>query len=168
MTIDTFSKTEIQTLNSAQGSPCVSIYLPTHEAGREIRQDPIRLKNQLSEAEKQLNQLDDSIDTEALLRPAADLLEDQDFWQHQQAGLALFLSPDSFYYYRLPLTFESFTLVGDKFYTQPLVPLLSADGQFYVVAASQNQVGLYQATRHQVRLVDLGDTPKKPGSGAAL
>lgn len=160
MTIDTFSKAEIQTLNSAQGSPCVSIYLPTHEVGREIRQDPIRLKNQLSEAEKQLSALDDSIDADKLLQPAADLLEDQNFWQHQQAGLALFLSPDSFYYYRLPLAFESFTLVGENFYTQPLMPLLSEDGQFYVLAASQNQVALYQATHRQVRLVDLGDTPK--------
>ena len=70
MAIDTFSKAEIQTLNSAQGLPCVSIYLPTHEAGAEIRQDPIRLKNQLSEAEKQLSQFDDSIDTEKLLQPA--------------------------------------------------------------------------------------------------
>ncbi len=160
MTIDTFSKAEIQTLNSVQESPCVSIYLPTHEAGAEVRQDPIRLKNQLSEAEKQLGQLDGSVDAGKLLKPAVDLLEDQNFWQHQQAGLALFLSPNSFYYYRLPLTFESFTSVSDKFYTQPLVPLLSEDGQFYVLAASQNQVALYQATPHQVRLVDLGDTPK--------
>ena len=160
MTIDTFSKAELQTLNNAQAYPCVSIYLPTHEAGREIRQDPIRLKNQLSEAENQLSQLDDSLDIEKLLKPASDLLENQDFWQHQQAGLSLFLSPGSFYYYRLPLTFEAFTSVGKKFYTQPLVPLLSEDSQFYILAASQNKVALYQATHHHVRTVDLGSTPR--------
>ncbi|EDX85348.1 hypothetical protein S7335_3047 [Synechococcus sp. PCC 7335] len=161
MTIDTFSRSQLQTLNSTQTSPCVSIYLPTHEVGRETRQDPIRLKNQLSEAKKQLSQLDSNtnIDIDKLLKPAVDLLEDQNFWQHQQAGLVLFLSSDSFYYYRLPLEFEAFTLVGDKFYTQPLVPLLSEDGQFYIIAASQNKVALYQATRHHVRIVDLGDTP---------
>ncbi len=163
MTIDTFSKAEIQSLNGMQSYPCVSIYLPTHEAGAEIQQDPIRLKNQLSEAEKQLKQLEaasgESIDVKKMLQPAMDLLENQDFWQHQQAGLALFLSPDSFYYYRLPLIFESFTIVGDRFHTKPLVPLLSEDGQFYVLAASQNQVALYQATHHQVRSVDLGDAP---------
>ncbi|MBE9060955.1 hypothetical protein [cf. Phormidesmis sp. LEGE 11477] len=163
MTIDTFSKAELHSLNSTrnstQSAPCISIYLPTHEAGREVRQDPIRLKNQLSEAERRLSQFNDSIDIEKLLKPATDLLEDSNFWQHQQAGLALFLSPDSFRYYRLPLAFEAFTSVGDKFYTRPLVPLLSEDGQFYVLAASQNKVALYQATRHQVRAVSLGDTP---------
>lgn len=159
MTTDTFSKTELQSLVAAQGSSCVSIYLPTHEAGREIRQDPIRLKNLLSEVENKLAQSSDSGDTEKLLQPATDLLENRDFWQHQQAGLALFLSPDSFSYYRLPLEFDAFTFVGDRFYTRPLVPLLSEDGQFYALAASQNKVVLYQATRHQVRVVALGDTP---------
>jgi len=158
MTTDTFSKAELHSLINAQGSPCVSIYLPTHELGREIRQDPIRLKNQLSEAEKQLES-SNSADVEKLLQPAVDLIENQAFWQHQQAGLALFLSPGSFSYYRLPLEFEAFTFVGNRFYTRPLVPLLSEDGQFYALAASQNEVRLYQATRHQVRPVALGDTP---------
>ncbi len=157
MTLDTFSKAELHSLINAQGSPCVSIYLPTHEAGREIRQDPIRLKNQLSEAKKQLES--SSADVEKLLQPAVELIEDQAFWQHQQAGLALFLSPDSFSYYRLPLEFEACTFVGDRFYTRPLVPLLSEDGQFYALAVSQHEVRLYQATRHQVRPVALGDTP---------
>ncbi|MEM8505510.1 MAG: hypothetical protein AAF716_20450 [Cyanobacteria bacterium P01_D01_bin.1] len=159
MTIDTFSKAKLQALTNTQDKPCVSIYLPTHEAGRETRQDPIRLKNQLSEAEEQLNQLSDSVDVGTLLQPAVDLLEDQAFWQHQQAGLALFLSPGSFSCYRLPLEFEAFTFVGDRFYTRPLVPLLSEDGQFYALAASQNKVVLYQATRHQVHSVPLDDTP---------
>jgi hypothetical protein len=34
--------------------PADSIYLPTHIAGREIPQDPIRLKNLLSSAEERL------------------------------------------------------------------------------------------------------------------
>ena len=33
---------------------CVSIFLPTHRAGPEIRQDPIRLKNLLKQAESRL------------------------------------------------------------------------------------------------------------------
>jgi len=33
---------------------CVSLYMPTHRAGRETEQDPIRYKNLLREAEERL------------------------------------------------------------------------------------------------------------------
>lgn len=157
------SKTELQSLITAQRSPCVSIYLPTHEAGREIRQDPIRLKNQLSEAEKQLTQKDfgslGKTNMQQLLKPAYDLLEDTEFWQHQNAGLALFLAPGEFRYYRVPSQFDALTVVEAQFYTKPLLPLVTDDSQFYVLAASQNKVSLYQATRDSVHLIDLGNTP---------
>ena len=157
------SKTELQSLITAQRSPCVSIYLPTHEAGREIRQDPIRLKNQLSEAEKQLTQKDfgsfSKTDMQELLKPAHDLLEDTEFWQHQNAGLALFLAPGEFRYYRVPSKFDAVTMVEAHFYTKPLLSLVTDDSQFYILAASQNKVTLYQATRDSVHPIDLGNTP---------
>ena len=93
------------------------------------------------------------------LKPAVDLLEDNNFWQHQSVGLALFITSDQFRYYRVPVAFEPMTMVSDQFYTQPLVPLVSDDGQFYILAASQNKVALYQATRHSVQSVELGNTP---------
>jgi hypothetical protein len=34
---------------------CVSIYMPTHRTGVETQQDPIRLKNLLGKAEKELS-----------------------------------------------------------------------------------------------------------------
>lgn len=158
-----FSKAGLQSLITARRSPCVSIYLPTHEAGREIRQDPIRLKNQLSEAEVQLIQKDfgdfSKADAQKLLKPASDLLENTEFWQHQNAGLALFLAPGEFRYYQVPSKFDALTVVEAQFYTRPLLPLASDDSQFYVLAASQNKVALYQATQDSVQLVDLGNTP---------
>ncbi len=160
-----FSRQEVQTLTqyspAEQASPYVSIYLPTHEAGAEIQQDPIRLKNQLAEAESQLAQLGiDGKEIQALLKPAADLVDDQSFWQHQKSGLALFLATDWFEYYTVPLDLETATLVGKRFYVKPLLTLATNDNLFYVLAASQNKVGLYQATRNQVHSVSLGDTPE--------
>lgn len=158
------SKQALQTLIDAQGTPCVSLYVPTHEKGAEIRQDPIQLKNQLSEAEKQLKaQGTSSTDAASLLQPATDLIEsadeNSDFWQHQSSTLALFLGPDQFYSYRVPLEIDELTIVGEQFYTKPLLPLLTGDGQFYVLAASQNKVRLFQATRDSVQEVSMGETP---------
>ncbi|MGB3768718.1 MAG: hypothetical protein WA947_19345 [Phormidesmis sp.] len=155
-----FSKTGLQTLADTQESPCVSIYIPTHQLGAETQQDPIRLKNQLSKAEKMLAETGvDANDATTLLQPAADLVNNQDFWQHQNTGLALFLSPGKFHQYTVPVSFEELVIVSDQFHIKPLLPLLANDGQFYILAASQNKVGLYQATHNSVQAVDLGSTP---------
>lgn len=155
-----FSKKELQTLTANQRPPCVSIFIPTHEMGAETQQDHIRLKNQLSKAEKMLAERGvSSADATDMLKPAADLIENQDFWQHQNNGLALFINPGQFRYYQVPVTFEEMTLVGDQFHMKPLLPLLTDDGQFYILAASQNKTKLYQATHTSVQEVNMGSTP---------
>jgi hypothetical protein len=42
---------------------------------------------------------------------------------------------------------------------KPLLPLLSGDGQFYILALSQNGVRLLQGTRYSVSEVELEDIP---------
>jgi hypothetical protein len=76
-------------------APAVSIFLPTHRAGQEIRQDPIRLKNLVRQAEQQL--IDEgtrAAEACNLLEPVAALVEDSAFWRRQAEGLAVFRSPD--------------------------------------------------------------------------
>jgi hypothetical protein len=48
------SHEELKTVITESQGPAVSIFLPTHRAGQEIQQDPIRLKNLLKQAESQL------------------------------------------------------------------------------------------------------------------
>jgi hypothetical protein len=43
-----FSRSDLDEVVAIDAQPAVSLYLPTHIAGREIRQDPIRLKDLLS------------------------------------------------------------------------------------------------------------------------
>ncbi len=156
----TVSKADLKSLTDHQKSPCISIYIPTHKMGAETRQDPIRLKNQLTKVEEDLTERGTSAsDIAALLQPATELVNNQDFWQHQDHGLALFINPDQFRYYTAPISFDELTVVSDQFHTRPLLPMLTDDGQFYVLAASQNKIRLYQATRNSVQAVDLGDTP---------
>lgn len=48
------SREEIKTLIEEPKGNCVSIYMPTHPGGPEVRQDPIRFKNLVKEAETRL------------------------------------------------------------------------------------------------------------------
>ncbi|HXH10751.1 MAG TPA: hypothetical protein VNP04_13440 [Alphaproteobacteria bacterium] len=67
--------------------------------------------------------------------------------------------PYASHYYRLPLRFEELVVVTERFHLKPLLPLLTGDGSFYVLALSQNAVRLLQCTRHHVSEVDLENVP---------
>jgi hypothetical protein len=158
--MDLLNKDEIGGLIDERGNLCVSMFLPTHRSGPETRQDPIRLKNLLRQAEERLrNNGLRRADAKTFLEPARKLLDDRVFWQHQSDGLAVFASPKTFHSYRLPFSFTELVVVTDRFHVKPLLPLLSGDGRFYVLALSQKQVRLLQGTRHSVGEVNLEDVP---------
>ncbi len=154
------SSSELKQLMEYRDQTCISIYIPTHLAGPEIRQDPIRFKNALSLAEEKLIQAGwRNHDAQDFLKRAHELDQDE-FWRYQNQGLALFISPDEFRYYRLPLNFEEeVVVISYRFHLKPLIPLLIHDGQFYVLALSQNQVSLFQGSRYNMGEVTLEDIP---------
>ncbi len=150
-----FSINELKYLVDTPDSICVSIYMPTIKLGAETQQNPIRFKNLIRAAEEQLikNGLRPQ-DARDLLQPAQEL-DQYEFWQHQSDGLAIFISQDMFSYYCLPLNFEELVVVTDRFHLKPLLSLLTGDGQFHILALSQNQVRLFQGTRYSVNEIEL-------------
>jgi len=154
--MDILNKAGLEQLMNEDQQQCVSIYLPTHRTGVETQQDPIRLKNQLKEAEKLLSAQGVSTrDVQSILEPASKLLQDSTFWQHQSDGLAIFLTANSVHHYRLPLNFKELVVVKNNFYIKPLLPLFTGDGQFYILALSQNHVRLLNGTRNSISEVDI-------------
>ncbi len=154
---DLLSKEQIEQMMTAPADGLtVSIFMPTHVRGSETQQDPIRLKNLVGQAVEQLKERGtQEEDAETFLMPAIQLTKDEDFWQNQSHGLALFLSSESVNIYRLPIDFEEKVMVDERFHIKPLLPLLSGDGSFYILALSQNEVRLFQGTRNTVEPVDL-------------
>lgn len=158
--MDLFRNDELKELAMRTDGTCVSIYMPAHRVGWEQQQDPVRLKNLLDEAEGQLVEAGiRSPDARTLLENAQGLLEDNDFWQHQSDGLAVFIDGEGTRTYRLPLDFDELVFVGEQFHIKPLLPMVSDDGQFFVLAISLKDIRLLQGTRYLVEAVDLGDVP---------
>jgi Bacterial archaeo-eukaryotic release factor family 7 len=135
---------------------CVSLFMPTHRAGRDMEQDPIRFKNLLREAEERLTEkgLRPS-EVQELLKEPRRLLQDRGFWQRQSDGLAVFFSADRLHFFRLPMAFKELVVVSHRFHVKPLLPILASDGLFYTLALSQNQVRLLEGTRHTVDEIEL-------------
>jgi hypothetical protein len=159
--MDIITPQELKTLLASEPGWYVSLYMPTHRAGRETEQDQIRFRNLLSEAEKRL--LDKGLrspDVQEMLKPAQGLLLDPYFWRRQSDGLAVFFTTHSMFAYRLPLQFEELLVITNRFHIKPLLPFFSSDGLFYILALSQNQVRLLKGTRHTVDEIELEGLPK--------
>jgi hypothetical protein len=154
------SRPQFEQLSQSASDYSLSIYLPTHTAGPEIQQDSIRLKNLLGDAETQLEQAGMSKhEVGPMLESAYGLLDNERFWRHQSQGLALFITPEATRMYRLPLDFESLVVVTNRFHLKPLLPLFFENRYFYILALSQNQVRLFQATRYNISEVPLENVP---------
>jgi hypothetical protein len=147
-----FRIADLRALAERRQWPCVSLYLPTHRAGRDTREDPIRLRNAVGGAKERLAEAGYPKDRAAeMLDPAYDLIASRDFWLHQSDGLAVFATPDLFQYYRVPLTFRDEVVVTDHFAIRQLIPLFTEDGRFHILALSQNRVRFFEATRTGIR-----------------
>ncbi len=159
--MDVLTLDEIRKLTRDRGGPRVSLYMPTHRVGTETQQDPTRCRNLLREARRSLSDREvSSRQADELLQAADDLAGDRMFWQHQSDGLALFAAPGTFNHYRLPIRFNSLVTVADRFHIKPLLPLLTGDGRFFVLALSQNRVRFFQGSRFNLNPVeDMGNIP---------
>ena len=146
------SREQLTTLVTHEAEACVSIFMPTHRAGRARQQDPIRLKNLLSEAREKLatHDLDDD-QANKLLEPVEAIRDDNEFWTQRQDGLALFAAQDFFREYRVPLILEASVRVNSRFRIRPLIQLLNGNARFFVLAISQDSARLFEATRYSIR-----------------
>ncbi|MGB7787035.1 MAG: hypothetical protein WBL27_13110 [Salinimicrobium sp.] len=159
------TKEEFQDLAKFDSNPCVSIFIPTDRAGKEVlnEKDRIHLKSQWKKAYEKLKDMGLSQDKiDKIGKPVVDLLEDTNFWRHQSDGLAVFAADGYFKKYTLPVYFEAFTYVSDHFYLKPMVPMFSGNSRFYMLALQMDRVQLYEGNQYSVGEVYVEDlTPSQ-------
>lgn len=140
--MEILSKEAFAELANYQSDPCVSIFMPTHRTSEVVqneKQDPIILKTQLQEAEKQLREQGMGKGEAAeFLQPGYDLLQHELFWNNQLEGLAIFIAKGFFKTLTLPLPIKEELVINSSFYISPLMPALTNDEQFYVLVFSKH------------------------------
>ena len=155
---DFFVIDDLKPLMEHRGQWCVSMFMPAQQVTPRAQENQIRFKNLLRQAETRLSEMK-AEGMDAALESAYRLLEDRPFWHHQSDGMALFMSRQLFRPYRLPIKLDELVVVGDRFHVKPVLPLLTGDGKFYLVALSQNEVRLFACTRHSISQVELEGVP---------
>lgn len=139
-------------MSTATGESLITILTPTHTSGRETSQDRIRVKNQATEANEQLESEGvKTRDRDELLSFVRSLDDDLEFWEHQSSALGLFVAEDgSTKAVGLPGGLDgSFSHVGQNFHMRHLVPSLQTT-VLPVLVLTLNRVGLYRLARNDV------------------
>ena len=157
--IKNFRVEELGRLLADGPGPRVSIYLPTHRRHPDWKQDPVRFRSLVGQAEDLLARRYRSTDAKTFLEPLRKL-EEARHWEYSLDGLAVFLSGEYSAVYRLPIPVPEIVVVADTYHTRPLLRFLHANRRYLVLAVSQNAVSLYQGSPYGVGAVDLRGVPK--------
>ena len=100
-------------------------------------------------------------DINPLLEPAKALIQETPYWQHQNLGLAVFITQDSFQTFRLPLEFDEQVAVSQRFVISPLLPFVTElDTTYYVLAVGLEKTKLFQATPFNIEDVTPESLPQ--------
>jgi Bacterial archaeo-eukaryotic release factor family 3 len=155
-----FGKEELNRLVASQGGPHVSIFLPTHSSAVDAKQDVIRFKNQLREAEIQL--ADDWMregDVAEFLGPLKALVYDEAFWATRQNGLAFFLARDELHMYRLGTPLEEKLSISRDYFIRPMISAVHQPSRGFVLTLSEHKVRLYEIEDESIHSVAISDLP---------
>jgi hypothetical protein len=139
------TRSEVESLMRARGSPCVSIYLATSPVTQQSQAERIELKNLVGEAAEQIEAAGGRRRVVQELRePLDELLDDDDFWAEQARSLAVFASPRGLRTYRLPNRLTSSVEVADRFYVKPLLRAVTFSQAGFVLALAAGSVRLVE------------------------
>ncbi|GCE30114.1 hypothetical protein KDA_55980 [Dictyobacter alpinus] len=148
------SRFEVKTLMEEYHDPCISLFMPIEHVGPEVQQNPVRLRNQLRAIETQLEQQPQfSLKRTELLKPLFNLIDDEAFWLEKGQGMAIFRNLEQLHFYHLPERVKEQVVIAPHFYLKPLLPFLTNDGRFYILAFSQKEIRLLAGTRYTIQEV---------------
>jgi hypothetical protein len=156
------TKEQLSSLAAVSGDVCISIYIETHPSGTEKNEqkDTIVFKNQLQQITNELRQKGmDMLNVERLLKPAYDLIRNNEFWLNQARGLAVFITEGQLKYIKLPFAPKEEILLNSSLYLAPLMPLFTNKDYFYVMVLSKKQAKLYRADAFGMSYIDIPEMP---------
>ncbi|MFO7720906.1 MAG: hypothetical protein R6W85_10760 [Gillisia sp.] len=151
---------QFEKLANFKNELCISIFIPTQRGGKEVleEQSKSHLKSKMDDIKRKLHKSGHSEEKiTKIIAPIRELIQNKDFWRHQSDGLAIFASPGFFEKYTVPVHFEAYEHIANEFYIKPLVPLLSGDGRYYLLAIQVKGVSFYEASKYSITKIDIED-----------
>jgi hypothetical protein len=161
---------DVRLLQAAQEYPSVSILLPTHRTAPDSQQDPIRVKNLVTEAETRLLAEFTQREIAPILTRLGTLVDEIDY-RYTLDGLALFANRDMGRAFLLPFAPRERVGVDTTFATRDLVFALNRSPRYWLLALSEQPTRLYEGYREtlvEVREAGFPLTHTGPGGATRL
>lgn len=161
---------DVHELQDVHTYPCLTITLPTHRTSPDNRQDPIRVKNLVSEGTNRLLGEFSKREVGPLLDRLNELVAAIDY-QYTLDGLVLAVNRDMAREYMLPFSLNERVVVDDTFFTRDLVHALNRARRYWVLSLSEQPTRLYVATRDDLEEITTGGFPMRhsgPGGDTVL
>lgn len=158
--MDYFGREELRELLEAPGGRVVSMYVRTRRTSSEAETNRLRFRAAVDEARDRISSDGADANPDGVLRPAVDLLDEEDFWRYQSDGFAAFAAPGFFRTYRLATELPNLVVVGPSFHTRPMMEYLQAPDRYWVLGLSQKGVRLWEGTQSGLTPVDLTNLPR--------
>jgi len=150
----------IYDLIAQKQEPSFTLMMPTHRILPERETDPIQFKNLVSELEMKIKKagLEKHLD---LISKLHSVEKDRDFWNHQGAGLAVFINPSYSKVVSTPISLPSLTIISDTFHVKPLYRYYQESGRFQLLVLGQDHVYLYEGDKYGMEALDIsGKVPQ--------
>jgi hypothetical protein len=156
-----FDRNDLKVLMEASKNPSLSIYLPIPRFGAETRQGPLKLRALLKKAAEGLkaqNWRQPVVDK--IIGPIEKSLDQVFLWGYQQQGLAIFANEDSLITRFLPIPVTEALYISNRFYTRPLLPLLTHDGQYYLLSLNLIEAKVFLGSRYSLEELAIPGMPR--------
>lgn len=138
------SPATLSELRRPRAYPAVSVLTPTHRREPENAQDPVRLRNVVAEAKKQL-EADPAVPRERRIDVSRQLdqaLAEIDL-AHVEDGLVIFAAPGEHQVWSLAREVPERVVLSDTFLTRNLVSAQASERPFWVLSVSADHVTLW-------------------------
>ena len=147
----------IENLVSKTTDTNISIFIPTHKKGEEGKQDSIRLKNTIQKVKNELQEMgwqENRIDE--LFKEVHAKTEENQFWLHQDKGLALYVNEDHFDYFKIPVSPDENYYIAENFL---ILELQNHHGMYHVLVLSQSESKMFKITPEATTRVEFESVP---------
>lgn len=154
-----FTSAHLGELLEHTGSPCISLYQPTHRHRPDNQQDPIRYRNMLKEMESVLLQKHRPEEIRDLMDRFQALSNDRMFWDHRTEGLGILASPGSFEVFDLQRPVQELLVVSGSFHIKPLLRIVQSVDRYQILCLNRQEVSLFEGNRDAMDRVEMVNVP---------
>jgi hypothetical protein len=152
------TREDIRALLSEDDDTVVSIYISTEPKAYRSEQNSLRFRSALNETTRQLEKRGlRRMDIHALISPLRDLLDDEQFWLHQEKGLGLFRSDSRLETVKLHFEPAESVRVANAPYVVPLLEGLEIEERHALLAVSRNSIRLFLCTNQAIEEINITD-----------